>query len=53
MDDETGAGRGTCIKMVAGKLERKRLFLILRCKWEDNIKMYLKEIGVRMWIGFI
>jgi hypothetical protein len=24
-----------------------------RCRWEDNIKMDLKEVGWRVWTGFI
>jgi hypothetical protein len=31
-----------------GKPKRKRPAERLRCRWEDNIKMYLNEIG---WYG--
>jgi len=31
--------------VLAGKPEGKRLLDKTRCRWEDNIKMYLKEIG--------
>jgi hypothetical protein len=24
-----------------------------RRRWDDNVKMYLREIGFGMWIGFI
>jgi hypothetical protein len=32
-------------EMLVGKPERKRLLGKLRCRWEDNIKIYLKVIG--------
>jgi hypothetical protein len=35
-------------KILVGKPERKRLFGIPRCTWEDNVRMDLKEIG---WEG--
>jgi hypothetical protein len=31
-----------CIKHCGGKPEGKRPLRRLKCRWEDNIKMYLK-----------
>jgi hypothetical protein len=33
-----------------GKFEGKRLYGLFRCRWEDNIRMDLREI---VWIGCI
>ena len=50
----TWAGRGgeRCVHGVLGKSERKRPFGRPRCKWEDNIKIDLQEVGWRAmdWI---
>jgi hypothetical protein len=37
-------------KTSVGKLEGKRPLgeVVFRCRWEDNIKMYLKEIGCQL-----
>jgi hypothetical protein len=35
-------------KTLVGKLEGKRQLGISRCRWEDNIKLDLREIG---WEG--
>jgi hypothetical protein len=32
-----------------GISEGKRLYGRPRCRWEDNIRMNLKEIGWRIW----
>jgi hypothetical protein len=32
-------------KILVGKPERKRPLGITRCRWEDNIKMDVREIG--------
>ena len=40
--------RGELHKVWAGKLVGKRPVGRLRCRWEDNIKMYLQEVG---WAG--
>ena len=39
-------------KIVTGKPREKRLSGTPRRKWEDNIRMYLKEIGIntRNWV---
>ena len=39
-------------RILVGKPKRKRPFGRLRCRWEDNIKMDLREVGydVRDWI---
>jgi hypothetical protein len=31
--------------ILVGKPERKRPLETSRCRWDDNIKMYLREIG--------
>jgi hypothetical protein len=36
------------IQTSVGKPEGKRLLIRLRCRWEDNIRMDLREIG---WEG--
>jgi hypothetical protein len=40
-------------KILVGKSERKRLFRRPRRRWEDNMKMDLRERVVRVWTGFI
>ena len=39
-------------KILTGTPTKKRLFGRPRCRWEDNIRMYLKEIGIntRNWV---
>jgi hypothetical protein len=39
-------------KILAGRPEGKRPVRRPGCRWEDNIKMDLKEVGRRVWIGF-
>jgi hypothetical protein len=34
-------------RVLVGKPEGKRPLRRPRCRWEDNIKMYLPEVGVR------
>jgi hypothetical protein len=34
-----------------GKPEGKRPLERLRCRWEDNIKMDLQEVGYGVWSG--
>jgi hypothetical protein len=36
--------RGGVNRVLVGKLWGKRPLQIVRCRWEDNIKMYPKEI---------
>jgi hypothetical protein len=38
-------GYEECIQILAGKPEEKRKLGRLRLRWEDNIKMDLREIG--------
>jgi hypothetical protein len=47
-----GEERGVC-KVLVGKPERKRPLGRPRCRWEDNIKMDLQEVGCggMDWIG--
>jgi hypothetical protein len=40
-------------KILVGKPEGKRPLGKSRRRWEDNIKMYLREIGLGVWIGLI
>ena len=40
-----GEGR-SAFKILPGKLTRKRLLGRPRCRWEDNIRMGLEEIGI-------
>jgi hypothetical protein len=40
-----GEGRGV-YKVLVGRLEGKRPLGRPRCRWEDNIKMDLREIGI-------
>jgi hypothetical protein len=35
------------------KLEGKRPLGRPRRRWEDNVRIYLKEIVAKMWTGFI
>jgi hypothetical protein len=37
-------------RIMVGKPERKRSLGRLECRWVDNIKMYLREIG---WTGLM
>ena len=45
-------GRGV-FKILTGKLTGKRPLGRPRCRWEDNIRMDLKEIGInsRNWVN--
>jgi hypothetical protein len=47
-----GLGRGVC-RVLVGKPEGKRPVGRPRCRWEDNIKMDLQEVGGggMDWIG--
>jgi hypothetical protein len=40
-----GEGRGDC-RVLVGRREGKRPLGRLRRRWEDNIKMHLREIGM-------
>jgi hypothetical protein len=42
----------TIIQLV-GRPEGTRTLGRPRCRWEDNIKIDLREIGLGKWIGFI
>jgi hypothetical protein len=43
-----GEGRGVYMVLV-GKPEGKRPLGRLRCRWEDNVKMGLQEVGWGVW----
>jgi len=43
-----GERRGVC-RVLVGKPEGKRPLGRRRHRWEDNIKMYLKEVGYGVW----
>jgi hypothetical protein len=48
----TGEGRGV-YRVLVGKAEGKRPLEKARCRWEDNIKMDLREIGTDGRTGFV
>jgi hypothetical protein len=39
--------------VLVGEPERRRSLVRLRCKWEGNIKMDLRETWLKVWTGFI
>jgi hypothetical protein len=43
-------GRGM-YRVLVGKHEGKRPLGRPRCRWEDNIKMDLQEVGCGIWSG--
>jgi len=45
-----GERRGV-YRVLVGKPEGKRPLGRPRCRWEDNIKMDLQEVGVGLWTG--
>jgi len=45
-------GRGAC-RVLVGKSEGKRRLGNPRCRWDNNIKMDLKNVGSRVLVGFI
>ena len=46
-----GERRGV-YRVLVGKPEGMRTLGIPRCRWEDNIKMDLKEVGRGVWTGW-
>jgi hypothetical protein len=40
-------------KSLAGKPEGKRPLVRPRRRWEDNIRMHLREVGLEVWTRFI
>jgi hypothetical protein len=42
----------TFYKVLVGNPEGKRLLGRPRCRWEDGIRMNLREIGWGVWIRF-
>jgi hypothetical protein len=46
-----GEGRKVC-KVLVGKPEGKRPLGRPRGRWEDGIRMDLREFGLGVWIGF-
>jgi hypothetical protein len=47
----TGEGRNV-YRVLVGKPDGKRPLERPRCRWEDGIKMELREIGWGVWSGF-
>jgi hypothetical protein len=47
-----GEGRGT-YRILVGRPEGKRPLGRPRCRWEDNIKMDIQEVGWGAWSGLI
>ena len=45
-----GEGRGV-YRVLVGKPEGKRTLGRPRCRWEDNIKINLQEVGCGVWTG--
>jgi hypothetical protein len=46
-------GEEGCIQIVDGKARRKETTRRPRCRWVDNIKMDLRNIGWNVWIELI
>jgi hypothetical protein len=42
---------GEWVDVYRGKPEGKRPLWRTRCRWEDNIKMDLQEVGCGVWTG--
>jgi hypothetical protein len=40
-------------RVLVGKPEGKRTLGRPRCRWEDNVKMDLQEVGCGAWTGLI
>jgi hypothetical protein len=47
------AGMRNAYNILVGNLKGKRPLGRPRRRWEDNIRMNLKEIGWEVWTGFI
>jgi hypothetical protein len=47
-----GESRGV-YSVLVGNPERKRQLRRSMCRWKDNIKMYLQEVGCGVWTGSI
>jgi hypothetical protein len=47
-----GERRGAC-RILVGRPEGRRPLGRPRCRWEDNIKMDLQEVGWGAWTGLI
>jgi hypothetical protein len=45
--------RRVAYRVLVGRTEGKRLLGRPRCRWEDNIKMDLQEVGCGSWTGSI
>ena len=43
----------SAFRILVGKLEGKTPLGTARCKWEDNIKMDIQEVGRVAWTGLI
>ena len=44
-------GGESCVQDFGGNTEGKRPLGRRRCRWEDNIKMDLQEVGGGVWTG--
>jgi hypothetical protein len=40
-------------KILVLMVEGKMLIRIPKCKWEDNIKIYILKVGLEEWIGLM
>jgi hypothetical protein len=47
-----GEGRGA-YRILVGRPEGRRPLGLPRCRWKDNIKMNLQEVGWGAWTGLI
>jgi len=48
-----GKGEESCIWLFVGKPEGKRKIGRPRCRWENNIKVNLEDIGQGAWTGLM
>jgi len=40
-------------KILIEKPKQKRPLIGYKCRWEDNIRMDLREMGGKVWTGYI
>jgi hypothetical protein len=53
MGEARHGGEEKAKKMLVGKPEKQRKLERPRQRWEDNIKMDIRERGFGVWIGII
>jgi hypothetical protein len=46
-------GRRGAHRVSVGRPERKRRLGRPRTRWEDNIEMYIQEVGLKAWTAMI